>query len=231
MPARMIMPIQLQTCRLPTSRLMAPSLFFLLLFSGCGSQTDRGEIDEPAEASTPAAPPGATSAPNSVIDALSPQAFVTQIGTATLYEIAAARVVDRRTKSNAVRDYANRVAAERKAAFARLREFAAQSEAELVVPGAPDDIQRAAVAALEKASNFDSLYVQQQRRAQEQTLGDLRRYASKGEGEALRAFAEELAGTVTRHRALLRMMDQAAPERGASDQLPSEAGVDRQAYR
>lgn len=224
MPDRTIKPTPLQICRWSKLLPLAPSFCFLALLSGCGSQNDRGEIDEPSEASTPAAPPGATSAPDSAVGALSPQAFVTQIGTATLYEIAAARVVDRRTRSNAVRDYANRVAAERQAAFARLRNILAQSEPKLVVPAAPDDIQRARVAALEKASNFDSHYLQQQRRAHEQTLGDLRRYASKGQGEALRAFAEDLAGTVTRHRALLREIEEAAPEGPPSDEPPSAPG-------
>lgn len=203
----------------PRRRRAAATLFGMLgLLSGCGGGTERGG-DERAEASTPAAPAGGSGAADAAAAALDPQQFVTAVGSADHYEIAAAEVALQRTRSNAVRDYANQLLTDRRNSLARLKRAAAASAAELIVPVAPNDRQRAALAALEDASDFDSAFLQQQRRAQEQMLGDLRRFASQGGDTALGAFAAETATIIDRHRAALRAIETA----GRDDVRPERA--------
>ena len=140
---------------------------------------------------------------------------MTQTGETLLYEIAAARIARERTRSNAVRDYANSVAETNGEAAAKLRSAAASGR--WIVPRGADDRQRAALAALEKAADFDAAYLEQQRRAHEQILGNLRRFASKGSSAPLRAFAADAAATVNRHRQMLRAIETIGPADGRTE--------------
>jgi putative membrane protein len=182
------------------------SMFIIPLLAGCGgSQPDEGQVARQSEASTPAAPVGATQAPLSSAAAPDAQSFVSETGETLLYEIAAARIALERTRSNAVRDYANMIVKANGEAAADLKTAAASER--WIVPLGPDQRQKAALAALEKAADFDTAYLQQQRRAHEERLGDLRRFASKGNSRPLAAFAAEAAATVDRHRQILRRIE------------------------
>jgi putative membrane protein len=178
------------------------SMLILASLAACGgSGRDEDKVARQSEASTPAAPAGATHALSSaaVPDA---QSFVTETGETFFYEVAAARIALERTRSNAVRDYANMVVQMNDDAALKLKAAAASER--WIVPLGPNDRQKAALAALEKAPHFDTAYLQQQRRSHEERLGDLRRFASKGGSKPLGAFAAEAAASVERHRQILR---------------------------
>lgn len=193
------------------------SLLGAALLAACGPAADDGDVVRQSEADTPSASPGATRAEGSDADAPEPQAFVTKIGEGGLYQLAAARIALQRTRSNEVRDFANMIVRDHGHGLERLKAGIASDGSALVLPAGPNERQRAGVAALREAPNFDSMYLQQQRRSQEESLGDLRRFASRGEGKALRAFAAETAAIVNVHRDALRKIEVAAGNDGRTD--------------
>lgn len=181
--------------------------------SACDASGDKVAPSEMSEASTPAAPGGA--APGVIKPGdIDPQAFVTRAGEANLYATAAARIALERTRSNEVRDFANRLLADHQTAGKALAKAAAANGAALVVPAAPNDRQRAAIEALRDAPDFDARYLQQLRRAHEESLGPLRRFAAEGENAALRRYASDAAKTLEGHRATMRAFEAAAARRG-----------------
>lgn len=186
-----------------------------LLLAGCEGEQNAAKVARQSEASTPA--DLADGAAGSAAAAPAAQEFVTKIGESNFYEIAAARIALERTRSNEMRAFANMMAKDHGRSAEQLAAALAGGPAKLVVPAGPNERQRAGLEALREAPNFDGVYLQQQRRAHEETLGDLRRYAAKGEGDALRAFAAEAASVVERHRAMLRDIEVAAGNDGRTD--------------
>lgn len=186
-----------------------------LLLGACEDMQNADDAARQSEASTPAAP--ADGAAPSVVAAPGAQQFVTQIGEGNFYEVEAARIALQRTRSNEMRAFANMMLKDHGRSAEQLKAAAADGAPGLVVPAGPNERQRAGLAALREAPNFDSLYLQQQRRAHEESLGDLRRFAAKGEGAALRAFAANAAGVVEGHRTRLRQIEVAAGNDGRTD--------------
>jgi putative membrane protein len=193
------------------------SLVASALLAACGPAQEGGDVARQSEADTPAASPGATRAEGSGADAPAPQAFATKVGESGLYQVAAAGIALQRTRSNEVRDYANMIVRDHARGLDRLKAGVASDGSTLVLPAGPDERQRAAIAALREAPNFDAVYLQQQRRSLEEGLGDLRRFALRGEGKALRAFAAETAAIVNGHRDALRKIEAAAGNDGRTD--------------
>ena len=190
-------------------RQISTPFILIALLTACDTSGDKVDRSELSEASTPAAPGGA---PPSVIRPgdIDPQAFVTREGQANLYAVAAARIALERTRSNEVRDFANRLLTDHQSAEKALAAAAAADGATFVVPAALSDLQEAAIDALREAPDFDAQYLQQLRRAHEENLGALRRFAEEGRNPALRSYASSAAKTLEGHRATMRTFEAAA---------------------
>lgn len=141
------------------------------------------------------------------------------LGETYMYELAAAQIALERTRSDEMRRFANRIVADHRNSVRRLKNAMVDGTG-LVVPEAPNETQLARLEALRSAPSFDSAYLQLQRRAHEETLGDLRRFAAGGTGEKLKIFAAEAARMMEDHRQMLRAIEVSAGHDGRTD-LPA----------
>lgn len=208
------------------NRFLLTTVSMGLLVAGC----DSGESDADApyaddqNAGTPmmgAAEPGAETYPASNLD---PQSFVTNVAQSNQYEIDAARIALEKTRSNDVRDFANQMIEDHSKAAAKLKSAIEARGGELEIPSHPSDQQQADLESLRDAEDFDSVYLQQQRRAHEKALSLLRGYANGSETSALRSFADETATVVQGHLDRVRKIEVAAGEDGLT-RAPADTGT------
>ena len=197
-------------------RLLLTTVSLGLLVAGCDSGNSDADAPyaEDQNAGSPmmgAAEPGAETYPASNLD---PQSFVTNVAQSNQYEIDAARIALEKTRSNDVRDFADQMIEDHSKAAAKLKSAIEALGGELEIPSHSSDQQQADLEALRDADDFDSVYLQQQRRAHEKALSLLRGYANGSETGALRSFADETAKVVQGHLDRVRKIEVAAGEDG-----------------
>jgi len=170
--------------------------------------------------------PGEMGAPvdDSAVAAVDPQTFVNRIAASDQFEIDSAKVAQNKAKSKALRDFAAKMITDHTASSAKLK--AAATEQGLTLDTTPTAQQRTDLAALRAATDdFDSLYLEQQRRAHEAALSELRAFAGSGAQGALRDFAMTTATVVEGHQAMLRDIDVPAPGAAAAGNATSTPGA------
>lgn len=178
------------------------SLAILPLLAGCERQNDKDAV---SQAQTPA--PSASGAGEAAREQdQAAQPFLTLIGQSNQYEIASAQIALERTRSNEIREFARMMLMDHQKSAENMRQISSEMK-NLVIPKMPSDQQQASLAALRESSNFDNLYLQQQRRAHEETLGPLRRFAESGDPPALRAYAAKILPAISGHYDMLRQLE------------------------
>ncbi len=174
----------------------------VILVAGCNSpdtntpaQTTDGTL--PGEVSPPV---GDTAAANT-----DPQSFANRMAASDQFEIDAAKIAQEKAKSKELRDFAAKMITDHTASSAKLK-TAATAQGLSLAPS-PTSQQGADLAALRAASdNFDSLYLEQQLKAHETALAELRGFGETGTQGALRDFATATAPVVDGHLKMLREM-------------------------
>jgi putative membrane protein len=126
--------------------------------------------------------------------------FVAMATYGNLLEIQSSELVLRRSKSNAVKDFANRMVTDHNAAAAKLKQ--AVADAKLTPPAEKLDAEHRAILDALKAKNgasFDRAYIETQYNAHVETVALFRSYAKGGENARMKAFAADVLPTLQGH--------------------------------
>ena len=183
-----------------------------ILLAGCNSP----DATTPKEAAD-GTMPGEVSPPVGTAGAATtdPQIFANRMAASDQFEIDSAKVAQDKAKSKELRDFAAKMISDHTASSAKLKTAAAAEGLTLAVN--PTSQQGADLAALRAAGdNFDSVYLEQQRKAHEAALAELRGFAQTGTQGALRDFASSTAPVVDGHLKMLREIKVPAGGSGAA---------------
>lgn len=125
--------------------------------------------------------------------------FVAKVGVGNLFEIQSSQLALSRTKSSAVKDFANRMVTDHTAAAAKFKQ--ALADAKLTAPPEKLDAEHQAILDSLKANqvDFDKAYIAAQYHAHVETVALFKAYASNGENGRMKAFAADLLPTLQGH--------------------------------
>lgn len=132
--------------------------------------------------------------------------FVAALGASDLYEIQSSALARDKAASADLRSFAQRLEREHRQSSAQLKSAAAA--AGITAEPALDADKQALLDALKAASGteFDRLYLDQQRLAHQTTLMLLQNYANAGDNEGLKDFADKARSMVEVHADTLNYM-------------------------
>lgn len=184
----------------------------VILLAGCNSP-DTTTPTETADGAVPGevSPPVTTGAATT-----DPQVFANRMAASDKFEIDSAKVAQDKAKSKELRDFAAKMISDHTTSSAKLKTAATAEGLTLAVN--PTSQQGNDLVALRAAGdNFDSLYLEQQLKAHEAALAELRGFGQTGTQGALRDFATSTAPVVDGHLKMLREIklpaDGSAPAR------------------
>ena len=125
--------------------------------------------------------------------------FATAVAATDLYEIQSSELAATKATSAEVKEFAGHVRTDHQKSTADLKTAAAEAKVE--VTPALDAEKQAMLDALKGASGaeFDRLFLEQQRTAHQKALNVLQNYASRGDSEPLKAFANKGTKIVQGH--------------------------------
>ncbi|MEO7026289.1 MAG: DUF4142 domain-containing protein [Caulobacteraceae bacterium] len=155
--------------------------------------------------STAAAAPAAAPAANPVIAA----DFVTAAAGSDMYEIAAAKVAQQKSKSAAIKAFAAKMIHDHSATTAEVKKLIASGKVKATPPTAMDDKHQGMINDLNQAAPgaFDKTYMDQQVAAHTDALGVFQTYASSGDNTDLKAFAAATAPKIQGHLDMAKQID------------------------
>lgn len=186
----------------------------LVLATGCAreNETDTVTAPEMPTIDMPSAP---------AMAAVTLPEFVTKVAMTDMFEIEAAKIAQQKARGAAVKTFARQMVADHTATTTQLKSLLSAETAPPPVPTAldQDHLDRLAKLRAASASDFDTLYLDQQTEAHENALNLLRSYAQNGDNARIRAFAAETAPKVERHLEMARTMDRT----GADDTAKSKS--------
>ena len=161
--------------------------------------------DASASAAAIATPPPATPAAS----ATTAQGFVTGAATSDMYEIAAAKVAQQKSKTPAVKAFAAKMIHDHGASTAELKKVLAGGGINATPPAAMDDRHNGMINDLNQApaGGFDKAYMDQQVAAHTEAAALFQGYASGGDNDALKTFAAKILPTIQSHLDMAKQMD------------------------
>jgi putative membrane protein len=132
---------------------------------------------------------------------IDPANYVQTAAMSDLFEIQAAKVAERRSRSTEVRRFARMMVHDHTASTAKIKSAAMASNLALQPPTTLDPEHQDKLAALKSAqrSDFDRLYMEGQVDAHQQALKLQQSYGDTGSDPNLKAVAAELAPIVQQH--------------------------------
>jgi len=154
-----------------------------------------------------AADPAPDSAAVRPMPAPTTDAFLARTVAASVFEVESSRLALGKSRSSAVRAFADRVIADHALAIDMFDRAAA--EAKLAVPADQMDPQQRLVVQDLKTKNataFDKQYVQAQYTAHVETVEMFRAYAAGGDNARLQQFARDLLPTLREHLAQVKKL-------------------------
>ncbi|MGI8841115.1 MAG: DUF4142 domain-containing protein [Caulobacteraceae bacterium] len=159
----------------------------------------------PAAASATPPPPAATPAP----DATTAQGFVTAAATSDMYEIAAAKLAQQKSKTPAVETFAAKMIHDHGESTAALKKLLTGVGVNATAPAAMDDRHNGMINDLNQApaSGFDKAYMDQQVAAHTEAAALFQGYVSGGDNDSLKKFAAKVLPTIQSHLAMAKQMD------------------------
>jgi putative membrane protein len=170
-----------------------------LIVAACSKPAPK--TDATADATTPAAAPAATPAPAPAPAAMTAADFVTKAASTDMFEIAEAKMAEKKATSPDVKKFAAMMIKDHTKSTADLKAAIAKSGQSLTPPPAlPADMQ-SKVDDLGKTSgaDFDKTYITQQVDAHTTALGVMQGYAMGGDVPALKDFATATSKVVQMH--------------------------------
>jgi putative membrane protein len=126
--------------------------------------------------------------------------FVAMAAAGNLFEIQSSELALRRSKSSAVRDFANRMVTDHNSAAAKFKQ--AVADAKLTPPAEKLDAKHQAILDDLKAkddASFDRAYIEAQYKAHVETVALFQAYAKGGENARMKAFAADVLPTLQGH--------------------------------
>ncbi len=181
-----------------------------IALTGCNRpDADNAATDANAAATAAVAtPPPATPAAMPAA-ATTAQGFVTAAATSDMYEIAAAKIVQQKSKTPAVKAFAAKMIHDHSASTAELKKILAGGGINATPPAALDDRHSGMIADLNQAAaaGFDKAYMDQQAAAHTEAVALFQGYAGGGDNDALKAFAAKVLPTIQGHLDMAKQMD------------------------
>ena len=168
----------------------------VVLLAACGKKVDESAQNVPQE---PDAHPAAT-IPTPANEAAAPD-FVNKMAMSDMYEIAAAKLAQSRSKNADVKAFAAMMIKDHTKSTADLKKAIADSGQTLTPPADMDQHTKDQIDDLTKkdAKDFDKAYMNDQVDAHQGALDTLQRYANDGDVPAIKAFASTTAAVVQGH--------------------------------
>ena len=191
-------------------RLAALGAASALALSACSKAADEkraaDQTNEPANVAQDAA--GAvTGLGTGATGAVSTEAFLRDAAMGDMYEIEAAKMALARSQNSAVKQAAEKIMDDHKAASEKLKALAATNG--WTLPTALDERRKGMLDNLRGASaaDFDDRYLDQQTMAHHEALTLFNGYARMGDNAALKGFAAEVAPKLETHAQMVTKLD------------------------
>ena len=129
------------------------------------------------------------------------QDFVNKAAASDRFEIESSRLAEASATSPAVKEFAAMMIKAHTDSTAKLKSTLASNPSDVTVDDALNAEQQAQLDELKtkKGADFDTAYAAAQVGGHEKTLAELRNYASNGDNDALKTFAQDLVPIVTEH--------------------------------
>ena len=129
------------------------------------------------------------------------QDFVNKAAASDRFEIESSRLAETSATSPAVKEFAAMMIKAHTDSTAKLKSTLASNPSDVTVNDALNAEQQAQLDELKtkKGADFDTAYAAAQVGGHEKTLTELRNYASNGDNDALKTFAQDLVPIVTDH--------------------------------
>lgn len=183
-----------------------------IALAGCnrpGGAADNAASNTEANAAAASVTPPAMPAATPVADVTTAQGFVTAAATSDMYEIAAAKVAEQKSKTPAVTAFAAKMIHDHSASTAELKKVLAGGAISATPPAAMDEHHSGMISALTQApaAGFDKAYMDQQVAAHSEAVALFQGYTSGGDNDALKAFAAKVLPTIQSHLAMAKQMD------------------------
>lgn len=192
--------------------LAAASIAALSLVAACGKKA--GETDMNPGQSQPvnavqdhtAAAVGVTSA--ETLGATT-DGFVTAAAISDMYELEAAKIALAKSKSPAVKKFAQMMVTDHTASTAKLKALLPTSGANVTPPAAMDERRKGMIDNLKaaNAADFDKVYLDQQTAAHREASLLFGTYSDRGDNAALKGFAAELKPKIDGHLKMAEDLD------------------------
>jgi len=155
-----------------------------------------------------AAAASATPAPTTTAVATA-QGFVTNAAISDMYEIAAAKLAQQKSKTPAIKAFAAKMIHDHGASTAELKKILAGGGVDATAPTGMDDRHTGMIDALNQAppGGFDKAYMDQQVAAHTEAVAIFQGYSSGGDNETLKAFAAKVLPTIQNHLDMANKID------------------------
>ena len=179
--------------------LLMTSFAIALAASACQNDTSTAELNgdaDVADANLDSALGTNEAAPATPTTAAE---FATAVAASDLYEIESGKLAQEKGTSAAVKDFGTKLQADHSKSTTDLKAAAAQANVQ--VSPALDGEKQGMLDQLTAASGaeFDRLFINQQKTAHQKALATLQGYATGGDNEALKAFAQKATAIVQAH--------------------------------
>jgi len=187
------------------SFIFTTALAAALALAGCHKPTVAADTDT---ANTAAA--SATPAPTAAA-VTTAQGFVTGAAISDMYEVAAAKLAQQKSKTPTIKAFAAKMIHDHGASTAALTKILAGGGVNATAPTAMDERHTGMIDALNQAppGGFDKAYMDQQVAAHTEAVTLFQGYASGGDNDALKAFAAKVLPTIQAHLDMAGKIDAA----------------------
>ena len=139
------------------------------------------------------------------------QGFVTGAAISDMYEVAAAKLAQQKSKTPTIKAFAAKMIHDHGASTAALTKILAGGGVNATAPTAMDERHTGMIDALNQAppGGFDKAYMDQQVAAHTEAVTLFQGYASGGDNDALKAFAAKVLPTIQAHLDMAGKIDAA----------------------
>lgn len=168
--------------------------------SNAGRDASRPSDSAPVNAAQDVAATGVGMG-SAVTHGLTTDAYVSAASMADMYEVQAAKIAEQRAKDPKVKALAQMIDKDHTASMAKMKSVLAQAKVAAAPAAALDDRRTGMINNLKAAgdADFDLAYLHQQLAAHTEALTLHKEYASGGDNDALKAFANEAVPMIEHH--------------------------------
>ncbi|RYG87073.1 MAG: DUF4142 domain-containing protein [Alphaproteobacteria bacterium] len=186
----------------------------VMLLAGCGEQTASNAAAD-AKNATAALVDGAQDGTGAMVgDVTAPmvntaEAYVSGAGIGDMYEIASSKLALEKSKSAEVRKFAQQMITDHEATTAKLKAAVSEAKLSMTPPAELDARRKGMIDNLKSASatDFDTVYLDQQTAAHQEALTLQQSYVEDGENSVLKKLAAETAPKIQHHFEMVKQLD------------------------